>query len=98
MRLRTLLAVPIDIGGTFKHPTVQPNKTAAAKQVAIGVASALNPLIAVGTIVLQNTGSSDKNPCVAALEVGKGAPAKKDQGGVGGAVKDFGRAIDNIFK
>src|SRR6266851_5404111 len=92
------LAVPIDIGGTFKHPTVQPNKSAVAKQVAIGVASVVNPLTAIGVLVLDNSGGGDKNPCVAALEGGKGSAAKKDEGGVSGAVKDLGRKIDSIFK
>ena len=92
------LATPIDIGGTFKHPTAQPNKLAAAKEVAIGVASVVNPLIIVGSLVLDNSGSSDRNPCVAALEGGKGAAAKKSEGGLGGAVKDLGRTIDDIFK
>jgi uncharacterized protein involved in outer membrane biogenesis len=92
------LAVPIDIGGTFKHPTVQPNKMAVAKRVAIGVASAINPLTAIGALVLDNTGGSDKNPCVAALDGGKGAGAKKEEGGIGGAVKDLGRQIEGIFK
>ena len=92
------LAVPIDIGGTFKHPTVQPNKVAAAKEIAIGVASVVNPLIIIGSLVLDNSGGSDKNPCVAALEGGKGGAAKKDEGGIGGAVKGLGRTIDNLFK
>jgi len=91
------LATPIDIGGTFEHPTVQPNKAAVAKQVAVGVASVLNPLIVVGSLVLDNTGGRNKNPCVAALEGGKSS-AKQNEGGVSGAVKDLGRAIDRIFK
>jgi hypothetical protein len=69
-----------------------------AKHVAIGVASAINPLTAIGALVLDNSGGSDKNPCVAALDGGKGAGAKKEEGGIGGAVKDLGRKIEGIFK
>jgi len=92
------LAVPIDIGGTFKHPTVGPNRLAMAKQVAVGVAGAFNPLIIIGALVLNNTGGGGKNPCVAALEGGKGSAAEKDEGGVSGAVKGLGRSIEGIFK
>jgi len=92
------LAVPIDIGGSFTHPTLRPNRTAVAKEVAIGVATAVNPLTIIGALVLDNSSGSDKNPCVAALEGGKSPAAKKDEGGIGGAVKNLGRKIDSIFK
>jgi AsmA family protein len=91
------LAVPIDIGGTFKHPTVEPNRLAMAKQVAVGVVGAFNPLIIIGALVLNNSGGSEKNPCVAAFEGGKGSAAEKDEGGVSGAVNDLGRSIESIF-
>ena len=91
------LAMPIGIAGTFKHPTVQPNKAALAKQVAVGVASTVNPLILIAALVLDKTGSSDKNPCLAALDGGKASAVKADGGGVSGAVKDLGQSIRNIF-
>ena len=92
------LAVPIDIGGTFANPTIEPNKFAMAKQVAGGVASTLNPLIAIGALVLDNTGDSDRNPCVTALENGKSSAEKANKGGITGTVKNLGNMIDGIFK
>jgi len=98
------LATPIDVTGSFKQPSIQPDKVAMAKNVAVGVASMVNPLVAIGNIVLDNSGDSDKNPCLAALESGKGAkaaPAKSGggvSGAVGGAVKSIGHSIDSLFK
>ncbi|HUN50551.1 MAG TPA: AsmA-like C-terminal region-containing protein, partial [Candidatus Sulfotelmatobacter sp.] len=91
------LATPIDVTGTLKHPSVLPDKAALAKEVAVGVATTINPLVAVGSFVLNNTGGSDKNPCVAALEAKGGSAAaapKQDRGVVGGTVN----SIKNLFK
>jgi AsmA family protein len=91
------LATPIDVTGTLKHPSALPNKVAAAKQVAVGVATVINPLIALAPLVLDSGG--DKNPCLAAADnAGKAPAAKKDEGGVGGAVKGIGRTLDSLFK
>jgi uncharacterized protein involved in outer membrane biogenesis len=91
------LAAPIDIGGTLRHPTIRPNKAALAKQAAIGIAGFVNPLIVIGKLVLDNTATADNNPCVAALDGSKSAPAKP-AGGVSGAVKDLGHSIESLFK
>lgn len=90
------LATPIDIVGSLKHPMARPNKLAMAKRVAGGVASSMNPLYAIGSLVLSNSGDSDKNPCVAALE-GK-TPDKANDGGVSGAVKGLGDMFDSLMK
>ncbi|HYM33717.1 MAG TPA: AsmA family protein [Candidatus Cybelea sp.] len=97
------LAVPIDVSGTFKHPSILPNKAGVAKEVALGVASAINPLALIVPMVMDSGG--DKNPCVAALEGDKGKPAATDaksapksEGGVSGTVKSIGKSIDNLFK
>ena len=101
------LATPIDIGGTFNNPSVQPNKIAMAKEAAMGVVTVINPLVALSPMVFDNGG--DQNPCLAALENEKGGVTqkgatqgssvpKKEEGGIGGAVKDIGRSLDNLFK
>lgn len=90
------LATPIDIGGSLKHPSVQLNRVALAKRVAGGVATSINPLFAIGSLVLDNSGDSDQNPCVAALE-GK-TSAKAKEGGVSGAVKGLGDMFDSLTK
>jgi uncharacterized protein involved in outer membrane biogenesis len=97
------LATPIDITGTLKQPSITPDRTAMAKEVAVGVASMINPLVAIGSFLLDNSSSGDKNPCLAALEksraVGSAKPApNKDEGGISGTVKGIGRSIDNLFK
>jgi uncharacterized protein involved in outer membrane biogenesis len=93
------LAIPLDVTGTLKHPSVLPDKVAVAKEVAVGIATSINPLVAVGAFVLNNTGGDDNNPCVAALEQKGGkAPPAKEQGGVSGAVNGVGRSINNLFK
>jgi hypothetical protein len=101
------LAVPIDIGGTFKQPTIRPNRMAMAKDVAKGVVTWINPLFALLPMVLDS--GEDKNPCYAAIQMSKGGtqrkdatqrgPApKKDEGGVAGVVNGLGRSIGDIFK
>jgi len=97
------LAIPIDIGGTFKQPTVQPNRLAMAEDVAKGVVTWINPLFALLPLVLDS--SDDKTPCVTAIEMRKNATdgtqhkaSKKDGGGVAGVVNGFGQSIKNIFK
>jgi len=98
------LATPIDIGGTFRQPTFQPNRTAMAKDVAKGVAVWINPLFALLPMVLDS--GDDKTPCVAAIEMRQGstdtarhkAAPRQDDGGIGGAVKGFGRSVRDIFR
>jgi len=89
------LATPIDIGGSFTQPTIQPNQMAMAKDVAKGVVTWINPLFALVPMILDQ--GDDKNPCLAALAPGKPAPEKKE-GGISGAVKGFGRSLGDIFK
>jgi uncharacterized protein involved in outer membrane biogenesis len=79
------LAMPLDIGGTFQHPTVLPNKVAVAKEVAVGVATVINPLIALAPLLLD--GGGDKNACLAALESGKLGAGKPGAPPSGAAAK-----------
>ncbi len=91
------LAMPVDIGGTFKQPTIRPNRMAVAKDVAKGVVTWINPLFALLPLVLD--GNDDKTPCIAAIEMRKrGTQPKGATQGIGGAVEGFGRSIGNIFK
>jgi hypothetical protein len=97
------LATPIDIGGTFKQPTIRPNNLAMAKDVAKGVATWINPLFALVPMILDS--GDDKNPCVVALEARKDGQSPKDSAGrkaddgtVGGMLKSLGRSVGNIFK
>ena len=97
------LAIPIDIGGTFRQPTVQPNRMAMAKDVAKGVVTWINPLFALVPMLLDS--GDDKNPCLVALQTSKGgaamphkSPSGRTEGGVGGAVRNFGRSLGDLFK
>jgi uncharacterized protein involved in outer membrane biogenesis len=65
------LAMPLDVGGTLAHPSVQPNKGAIVKGLAgVGGIAALGPLAAL--IPLATSAGAEPNPCLAAL----GPPAK----------------------
>jgi uncharacterized protein involved in outer membrane biogenesis len=92
------LGVPIDVAGTLEHPTLQPNKAGAAKELALGAAIWINPLTALGALVLENSGGEGKSACAAALEGAKASAAKKSEGGIGGAVKDLGQKLESLFK
>lgn len=69
------LAIPMDVGGTFAHPTILPNKAALAIGVAGAAAGAA--IMPLGVLVpLITTGLGDANPCVEALAQATGkAPA-----------------------
>ena len=101
------LATPINVGGTLAHPTFAPDSMAVAKGVAGAViGTAINPL---GVLIpFVSGGSSDKNPCLAALQgekapTGSSAPAAAGQaqkpppakeGGIGGFLRSIGKEID----
>ena len=87
------LAIPIDVGGTFRAPSFTPSKLALAKDVAGAVVgTAINPL---GVFVpLVSGGTGVQNPCVAALaalrasEQSKGR-SEKTGGHSGGGLRGF---------
>ena len=92
------LATPVDVGGRLAHPTFAPNREALAKNVALGVATAVNPLFALVPLVL-DSGDDNNNGCVAAL-AGKAPPSttQKVTGAVGGAASGVGNAVGGAAK
>jgi AsmA family protein len=96
------IAVPIDVGGTLKSPSVLPSTTAVLKGIA---GLALGP---VGLLALTvSAGSSDKNPCLTALNNPKAklgspsaqkAPAEKKSSNPVGSVTDaIGGGLKSLF-
>jgi AsmA family protein len=96
------IAVPIDVGGTLKSPTVLPSTTAVLKGIA---GLALGP---VGLLALTvSAGSSDKNPCLTALNKPKAKPGspstqkapaeKKPSNPVGSVTDAIGGGLKSLF-
>ena len=71
----------------------------AAKATAFVVGAAINPLVAVGALVVASE-TQDQNPCVAALakarQQGTGA-VEGDDGGGGGFLDKMGDSIDRAL-
>jgi AsmA family protein len=96
------IAVPIDVGGTLKSPSVLPSTTAVLKGIA---GLALGP---VGLLALTvSAGSSDKNPCLTALNKPKAKPGvpsaqkapaeKKSSNPVGSVTDAIGGGLKSLF-
>jgi AsmA family protein len=60
------LAVPLQVGGTLRSPTVAPTTASVVKGVAGLAIMGLTPLGALAA--LAKVGTGDQNPCVAALQ------------------------------
>ena len=67
------LAVPLQVSGTLASPRVAPTSAAVAKRVAGLAIGGLTPLGIIGA--LSSKGSSNENPCVAALNKAAAQPA-----------------------
>ncbi len=67
------LAVPLQVSGTLASPRVAPTSAAVAKRVAGLAIGGLTPLGLIGA--LSSKGSSNENPCVAALNKAAAPPA-----------------------
>jgi hypothetical protein len=98
------LAVPVRISGPLLNPEIGPDPMGALKATAFVVGAAINPLAAVGALVVSSE-TTDENPCVAAIakarEAGTG-PVEGDangggSGGVGGFLEDMGESIDDAL-
>lgn len=100
------LAVPFNIGGTLKSPTVTPDPVGTAIGAAKVVGMFVAPPLALGTLIAEKAvESSGKNPCVAALEAVAGgeAPAEKSTldsmtDDAGKALKDAGEGVGETLK
>jgi hypothetical protein len=93
------LAVPVRLSGPLTDPSIGPDPLGAAKATAFVVGAAINPLVAVGALVVSSE-TQDQNPCVAALakarQKGTGE-VEGDQGGVGGFLNKMGDSIDRAL-
>ena len=93
------MAVPIDVGGTLKSPSALPSTTAVLKGIA---GLALGP---VGLLALTvSAGSSDKNPCLAALNkpkaktaAQKAPPPQKSSNPVNSVTDAIGGGLKSLF-
>ena len=93
------LAVPVRLSGPLRDPSIGPDPMGAAKATAFVVGAAINPLVAVGALVVSSE-TQDQNPCVAALakarQQGTGA-VEGDDGGGGGFLDKMGDSIDRAL-
>ena len=91
------LAVPVRVSGPLRAPSIGPDPMGAAKATAFAMGAAINPLVAVGALIVASE-TQDQNPCVAALakarQAGTGAVEGDGDGGVGGFLKNMGDKID----
>jgi hypothetical protein len=93
------LAVPVRLSGPLTDPSIGPDPLGAAKATAFVVGAAINPLVAVGALVVSSE-TQDQNPCVAALAKARQKGTGKvegDQGGVGGFLNKMGDSIDRAL-
>jgi hypothetical protein len=93
------LAVPVRLSGPLLDPSIGPDPLGAAKATAFVVGAAINPLVAVGALVVSSE-TQDQNPCVAALakarQEGTGE-VKGDGDGIGGFLNKMGDSIDRAL-
>lgn len=93
------LAVPVRVSGSLLDPSIGPDPLGAAKATAFVVGAAINPLVALGALVVSSE-TQDQNPCVAALakvrHQGTGE-VEGDPGGVGGFLNDMGDSIGDAL-
>ncbi|MDZ7713712.1 MAG: hypothetical protein U5L06_11670 [Rhodovibrio sp.] len=81
------------------RPSIRPDPIGAAKATAFVVGAAINPLVAVGALVVASE-TQDQNPCVAALAKARQEGTGKvegDNGGVGGFFNKMGDSIDRAL-
>jgi uncharacterized protein involved in outer membrane biogenesis len=94
------LAVPVRLSGPLLDPSIGPDPLGAAKATAFVVGAAINPLVAVGALVVSSE-TQDQNPCVAALakarQEGTGKVDGDGEGGVGGFLNKMGESIDRAL-
>ncbi|MDZ7712373.1 MAG: AsmA family protein [Rhodovibrio sp.] len=93
------LAVPVRLSGPLRAPSIGPDPMGAAKATAFVVGAAINPLVAVGALVVASE-TQDQNPCVAALAKARQEGTGKvegDDGGVGGFFNKMGDSIDRAL-
>ena len=93
------LAVPVRLSGPLLDPSIGPDPVGAAKATAFVVGAAINPLVAVGALVVSSE-TQDQNPCVAALAKARQEGTGKvegDGGGVGGFLNKMGESIDDAL-
>jgi hypothetical protein len=93
------LAVPVRLSGPLLDPAIGPDPLGAAKATAFVVGAAINPLVAVGALVVSSE-TQDQNPCVAALAKARQEGTGKlegDDGGVGGFLDKMGESIDDAL-
>ena len=93
------LAVPVRLSGPLLAPSIGPDPLGAAKATAFVVGAAINPLVAVGALVVSSE-TQDQNPCVAALAKARQEGTGKvegDDGGVGGFLNKMGDSIDDAL-
>ncbi|MBK1698478.1 AsmA family protein [Rhodovibrio salinarum] len=93
------LAVPVRVSGPLLDPSVGPDPLGAAKATAFVVGAAVNPLAALGALVVSSE-FQDENPCVAALakaRQGGTGEAEEGNGGVGGFLENMGESLDDAL-
>ncbi|MBK1670458.1 hypothetical protein CKO28_20750 [Rhodovibrio sodomensis] len=93
------LAVPVRLSGPLLDPSIGPDPLGAVKATAFVVGSVINPLVAVGALVVASE-TQDQNPCVAALAKARQGGTGKvegDEGGIGGFLNDMGESIDGAL-
>jgi len=91
------LAVPFLVGGTLKSPSVAPDPVGTAVGAAKIAGLFLNPLTAGAALVLEAE-SSDRNPCVAALEAPPQGQAETGSGGAAGVVEKATEGAGNVLE
>jgi len=90
------LAVPFNIGGTLKSPSVTPDPVGTAIGAAKVVGMFVVPPLAIGSLIAEKAANeSGKNACVAALEaVASGKAAEKST--LETVTEDPGKALEDV--
>ena len=88
------LAVPFNIGGTLKSPSVTPDPVGTAIGAAKVVGMFVAPPLALGTLIAEKAvESGGKNPCVAALEAVESGQAPAEKSTLDSVTEDAGKAL-----
>jgi uncharacterized protein involved in outer membrane biogenesis len=90
------LAVPFNIGGTLKSPSVTPDPVGTAIGAAKVVGMFVVPPVAIGSLIAEKAvQEGGKNPCVAALEaVASGKASEKST--LETVTEEPGKALENV--